>query len=98
MTVRHVHVRVSCPRPESVLPGHPRTLVRGGRRKRPSLSSSLYRGGQDADARTHLAAAKRWKSSSGDFLPPSPPAEKTTARQDQPRQSRTGDGAGHASN
>jgi len=29
---------------------------------------------------------------SGDFLPPSPPAEKATARQDQARKSSTGDG------
>jgi hypothetical protein len=32
--------------------------------------------------------------SSGDFLPPSPPAEKATARKDQARQTGTGDGAG----
>jgi hypothetical protein len=31
--------------------------------------------------------------SSGDFLPPSPPAEKTTGRKDQAGQSSTGDGA-----
>ena len=29
------------------------------------------------------------------FLPPSPPAEKATAREDQARQSGTGDGTGH---
>jgi hypothetical protein len=33
---------------------------------------------------------------SGDFLTPSPPAEKATARQDQARKSGTGDGAGNA--
>jgi hypothetical protein len=32
--------------------------------------------------------------SSGDFPPPSPPAEKATASQDQARQSRTSDGTG----
>ena len=31
---------------------------------------------------------------SGDLLPPSPPAEKATARQDQAGKSSTGDGAG----
>jgi predicted PolB exonuclease-like 3'-5' exonuclease len=31
--------------------------------------------------------------SSGDLLPPSPPSKESTARQDQARQSRTGDGA-----
>jgi hypothetical protein len=35
---------------------------------------------------------------SGGFPPPSPPAEKATARQDQSRQSSTGDGARHGSN
>jgi hypothetical protein len=30
---------------------------------------------------------------SGDLLPPSPPAEQATARQDQAGQARTGDGA-----
>ena len=33
--------------------------------------------------------------SSGDLLPPSPPAEKATARQDQAGQASTGDGAGN---
>ena len=32
--------------------------------------------------------------SSGDLLPPSPPAEKATAREDQARKASTGDGAG----
>src|SRR5262249_45681046 len=32
---------------------------------------------------------------SGDLLPPSPPAEKPTARQDQAGKSSTGDGTGH---
>src|SRR5437660_550030 len=32
---------------------------------------------------------------SGDFLPPSPPAEKATARQDQAGKASTGDGRGH---
>jgi hypothetical protein len=36
----------------------------------------------------------RWPPQSGDLLPPSPPAEKATARQDQARQSSTDDGAG----
>src|SRR5262249_34989552 len=35
--------------------------------------------------------------SSGDFLPPSPPAEKASARQDQAGNASTGDGAGDAS-
>jgi len=34
--------------------------------------------------------------SSGDLLPPSPPGEKATARQDQSGQSGTDDGAGDA--
>jgi hypothetical protein len=34
---------------------------------------------------------------SGDFLSPSPPAEKTTARQDQAGQSGTGDRSRHGS-
>src|SRR5215470_13258789 len=34
--------------------------------------------------------------SSGAFLPPSPPGEKATARQDQARQSSTSDGAGNS--
>src|SRR4029450_9193271 len=38
--------------------------------------------------------ADRVASSSGDFLPPSPPAEKPTARQDQAGKSSTGDGTG----
>jgi hypothetical protein len=33
--------------------------------------------------------------SSDDFLTPSPPAEKTTARQDQARKASTGDGGGN---
>ena len=32
---------------------------------------------------------------SGDFAPPSPPAEQTTAREDQAWQASTGDGAGN---
>ena len=37
-----------------------------------------------------------WAGSSGDLLPPSPPAEKATARQDQAGQASTGDGARNA--
>ena len=40
---------------------------------------------------------ERFAESSGDLLPPSPPAEKATARQDQAGQSRTDDGAGDSS-
>jgi hypothetical protein len=40
----------------------------------------------------------RRADASGDLLPPSPPAEKATARQDQAGQSGTGDGAGDGSN
>src|SRR5262249_1254392 len=36
-----------------------------------------------------------WARCLGDLLPPSPPAEKTTARQHQAGQAGTGDGAGH---
>src|SRR3981189_815039 len=39
---------------------------------------------------------KRFAESSGGLPPPSPPAEKATARQDQAGQSSTGDGGGHA--
>jgi hypothetical protein len=50
------------------------------------------------------AFAKSWRRGvsaedrlgSGDLLPPSPPAEKATARQDQARKSSTGDGGGNA--
>jgi hypothetical protein len=38
-----------------------------------------------------------WTRCSGDLLPSSPPAEQTTARQDQARQSSTGDGTGDGS-
>src|SRR5262249_50464435 len=51
-----------------------------------------------AIARQSLAAAKHVRDcaeSSGDFLPPSPPAEKATARQDQGGKSCTRDGAGY---
>jgi hypothetical protein len=37
-----------------------------------------------------------WWTSSGDFLPPSPPAEKATTCQDKAGQSCTGDGPGTA--
>src|SRR5262249_25771614 len=37
-----------------------------------------------------------WASCSGDVLPPSPPAEKATARQDQAGKSSTGDGTANA--
>jgi len=37
----------------------------------------------------------RCAGSSGDFLPPSPPSEKSAARQDQARQSGTNDGTGN---
>jgi hypothetical protein len=46
--------------------------------------------------RQSLAAANvvyRLRLCSGDFLPPSPPAEKATGRQDQTGQASTGDGA-----
>src|SRR5262249_37131633 len=42
-----------------------------------------------------LAAANDGRvGSSGDFLPPSPPAEKASARQDQARKTSTDDGGG----
>ncbi len=36
----------------------------------------------------------RWAACSGDLLPPSPPAEKATAREDQAGKASTGDWAG----
>jgi hypothetical protein len=39
---------------------------------------------------------ERCVRSSGDLVPPSPPAEKATAREDQAGQTGTGDGAGNA--
>jgi hypothetical protein len=43
--------------------------------------------------RIHTPQQQRVTGCSGDFLPPSPPAEKATASQDQTRQASTGDGA-----
>jgi hypothetical protein len=57
---------------------------------------SLYahaRGRFDAALRK-LGAVICWAECSGDFLTPSPPAEKATARQAQAGQASTGDGAG----
>jgi hypothetical protein len=46
------------------------------------------------DLRVNEYAAQRRAGSSGAFLPPSPPAEKATAREDQSGQSSAGEGAG----
>jgi hypothetical protein len=64
------------------------TSREGQRLLRPDRADRLRRWGLEA---------RRCAEGSGDFLPPSPPSEKATARQDQARQASTRDGAGDGS-
>jgi len=77
-----------------------------GVRLRTRLASSLTTTPTYSDQGDMILFSTRWfidypegfynpyrLESSGDLLPPSPPAEKATARQDQAGKSRTGDGA-----
>jgi hypothetical protein len=71
---------------------------REGHRRAYALLSGLGRVFINSDC-SAIADCRIWRvrigdGSSGDLLPPSPPAEKATARQDQPGKSGTGDGAG----
>jgi len=58
-----------------------------GRIDRPARAARVGRGLSACEIRLRAEC-------SGDLLPPSPPAEKTTARQDQAGQASTSDGAG----
>jgi hypothetical protein len=60
-----------------------------------ALATGNFQGMAACAAKSVTSLACTQKSRSGDFVPPSPPREKTTARRDQTGQARAGDGAGN---
>jgi hypothetical protein len=60
------------------------------------VSLTLYPPRADGNGSVALAAAAGFVLSSGRLLPPSPPAEKGTARRDQTGKASTGDRGGNA--